>query len=503
MHGKTMMAAGAVGAVLLMLLGAFAVPGSVSAAPTSLSGDLTTATGTTTDFGGGNYFYVKFGSDAAFGIVWGTNETPNNVYFVAIKARYLGMAQVYDTEGQLVAANRTIKIATVYAVALDDLLEFNDSNQNGVLQYHRVYAYNNFTGTYIHNEPMYKKVSLKTAWEQSAVTDSSTSSERIWTFDLTAKDLSYVPLDNYSYSNPSGDNKLNELKLTFHLTASMVQVDNATIPQWRVTVQRGGMGMGGMGTGGMMFNNIQPMADMTVSGKMLSYHVKWDQAIQGWDFDANNSNKALLMEFGAIVGNYIPPAMMASLTWMQMNTIRQMNEYGSCVGYSGSRVDIDSSTSMMSTPRMLSSPMLTFGGDKTRIGALQWVSNVTVDGNDRQLHAQIMGGVPIVSMGVNGALFAGFAVLGGISFPGGAMIVHDPTFSSDALLDVSTSRAGLDFPWFLMGAVLLIAVMVIIVVVALVLMEKKPGQKQQPPQQNYERTYSSQPGEWAKYYPKK
>ncbi len=499
MHGKFMTAAGASFAVLLMLLGIFAIPANVSAAPISLSSKLTTATGTTTDFGGGNYFYVKFGSDAAFGIVWGTNDTPNNVYFVAIKARYVGMAQVYDTNGDLVAANQSIKIATVYAVILDSLVEYNDSNQNGMLQYRAGYTNKNFTETYT-TEQLFKKASLRTAWHQSTVTDTSSDTERTWSFDLTAKDLPYEPLANYS--GPSGDSKLNEVKLTFHLTATLVQVDNATIPQWRVTVQRSGMGMGG-GMGGMMFSNIEQMPVMTVSGKMLSYHVKWDQSLQGWDYDTNNSNPALLMQLGAIVGNYLPPALMASMTWMQMVRLQQMNEFGYCRGYSGSSVDVRDSTGMMTSPRPLSSPMLTFGGDKTRIGALTWVSNVTVDGMDKQLHAQIMGGVPIVSLGVNGALFTGFAVLGGISFPGGGLIVHDPTFSSDALLDVGSSSATVNIPWFLLGAVLIVAVLIIVVVVAVVLMGTKPGRKQQPPQQNYERIYSSQPGEWAKYYPKK
>lgn len=41
---------------------------------------------------------------------------------------------------------------------------------------------------------------------------------------------------------------------------------------------------------------------------------------------------------------------------------------------------------------------------------------------------------------------------------------------------------------------------VIVAIVVLVMMEKKPGLKVQ---QNYERTVSSQPGEWAKYYNKK
>jgi hypothetical protein len=492
MLGKGAMVSGAMFAVLLMLLGVFAIPSPASAAPASLNSKLTTDTGTTTDFGGGNYFYVKFGTDAAFGIVWGNNQTANNVYFVAIKARYLGMAQVYDSQGGLVEANHTIKVYTVYAVKLDDIVEFKDSNHDGLLQAHRVYEERNFTGDYIHSEQMFKEVNLKTAWAQSPVTFTETSGQKTWSFDLAAKNLPYAPLDNYS--GPAGDHKLNNLTLTFHLSANMVQVDNATLPQWKITVQRGGMMMGGM-----MFTGAQAMPDLVVSGKMIRYHVKWDQAIQGWDYDANNTNPRLLMEFGAIVGNYIPPAL--AVAWMQMSSIGQMHEDGqSTMMTPTGGMDVDEDTGMMSSPRMLSSPMLTFGGERTRIGAFEWVSNVTVDGNNEQLHSQIMGGVPVWTMGMNGAVFGGFAVLGGISYPGGEMIVHDPTFSSDALVDVGSKEVA-RIPTALFGIALLVVTVVIVAVVLLVVMEgKKP--KQRAPQ-TYERTLSSQPGEWAKYYQKK
>jgi hypothetical protein len=484
--------AGATVAVLLMLLGVFAIPTSASAAPVAVSSKLTTDTGTTTDFGGGDYFYVRFGADAAFGIVWGTNETLNNVYFVAIKARYLGMAQVYDTQGALVEANHTVKVNTVYAVKLEDILEYNDSIDNGIFQGHRTYANGMFTGNYTHFEDVYKKVDLKTAWDQSLVTYAETDDTRTWSFDLTAKDLPYTTLDNYTGS--TGDNKLNDLTLTFHLSAKMVQVDNATIPQWRITVQRGMMGgmMGNM----MGFNDAQRMDDYSVSGKIITYNVKWDQSIEGWDFDAANIDPTLLLEFGAIVGNHIPSGM---ASWMGWNMVRAMNENGTmtCSSTSG-EVSVDQTTGTYSSPKALSMPTMTFGGDRTKIGSFEWVSNVTVDGNQDQLHSQIMGGVPILSIGANGAVFGGFAVLGGISYPGGAMIVHDPTFSSEALVDVGGTSQRAPVFLFVVGAI--IAMVVAITIVAVIMMEKKPGQKAR---QSYERTMSSQPGEWAKYYNKK
>ncbi len=487
---------GAMFAVLLMLLGIFAVPGIASAAaPASLSDRLTTATGTTADFGGGKYFFVKFGQDAAFGLIWGSNDTPNNIYFVAMKARYLGMAQVYDNEGNALARNVTLKIYTIYAVKLEDILEFNDSNGDGVLQGHRVYTNGNFTGDYIHTEDIYKSVSLNTSWAQSAVATSETNDSRTWTFSLTATNLPYIAQDNYT--GASGDDKLNTLSFTFHLTASMAQLDNATLPQWRITATRGMMG-------GMWSTGVQAMPDMVLSAKMISYHVKWDQLIQGWDYDAKDSNPKLLMEFGAIIGNYVPAQL--AMAWMQMALVQNMREAGRCVGSGPSgAVDVDGNTGMMAAPRMLSSPMLTFGGERTRIGALQWVTNVSVDGNTSHMHAQVMGGVPILSMKLSGyqagAIFAGFAILGGLTFPGGELIQHDPTFSTDALADVGKTAPRL--PLGILGVVALVAVIVVIVLLVVALTTgKKPGQKAP---QSYERvtTMSSQPGAWQKYYEKK
>ena len=488
MIGRIATAAAAVMAVMLMLLGVLAVPQSASAASTDLSGQLQTEQGTTTILGGGNHFFVKFGADAAFGIVWGTNDTPNNVYFVAIKARYLGMAQVYDTSGNLVDANHSVKIYTMYAVKLEDILEFNDANQNGTLQYSRVYNNGNFTGKYISGEPLYKEVGLKTAWTASQVSTADTGSTRTWSFSLSAKNLSYSSLANYT--GATGDNNLNELSLTFHLQARMAQIDNATIPQWRITVSRGMMG------NMMWFSNAQRVTDMVMSGRMITYNVKWDSTFNGWDFDAANTNPALIMEFSSIVGNYIPPAM---ATWMETRMIQAMNENGVMTCRSGAtQVDEDGSGGVYSRPMAVTTPSLTFGGENTKIGKFEWVSNVIVDGAQKQLHVQLIAGVPIWAVGQNGALFHGFAVVGGIAYPGGELITHDPTFSSEALIDLDSKTTSFPVGILLVG--LVIAVVVIVVAVVIALTEKKPGRKTP---QTYERVVSSQPGEWTKYYGKK
>lgn len=476
--------------VAMMLLGIFAVPSMASAGPAVLTDQLETETGGTDILGGGDHFFVKFGTDAAFGVVWGNETNKNNVYFVAIKARYLGIAQVQDREGNVVEADHPIKVYTMYAVKLDSLVEFSDVNDNGVLQYLRTYALGNFTGDYIGYEPIYKKVDLKTAWTQSEVQFTETDDTRKWSFDLTATDLPYVPLDDYS--DVAGDGKLNTMKLTFNMEAYMVQMNNVTLPQYRITVTKGPLGA-------MWYNGCERIEDFQVTGKVVKYDMKWDQTIEGWDFDADNTvNPSILLEFGAIVGNWMSPVRAA---WMEMHVVRAMNEYGIMTANEGTTTElrVNETTGILSQVRTLTQNRLIFEGEWSKIGAMHWVTDAEVDGIQEQLHVQLMAGTPVYAMGPNRAVFAGFAVLGGMAFPGGGLIYHDPTFESEALVDVSTDTEP-TIPVFLLMVAAAVAIVIVAAVAAVLLSGKKPGQKVQ---QSYERTGSSQPGEWSKYYNKK
>jgi hypothetical protein len=474
-----------------MLIGIFAIPVAASAAPANLNDDLSTEDGPTDILGGGDHFFVKFGTDAAFGVVWGTEETPNDIYFVAIKARYLGIAHVYDQDGNLVEGNRTVKIYTLYAVRLDDIVEFDDVNDNGTLAYHRLYQSGNFTGEYAALEPIYKMVDMKSAWTQSEVAYEETDESRRWAFDLAAYDLPYVYVNNTPAATDVGDNRLNSLTLTFHLEANMVKVDNATMAQWRVTVHRG--------TLGTWFMNAERLENIVMSGKIINYNIKWDQLIEGWDYDPSNENPALLMEIQALVGNVVPTG---AATWMHMNMVRSMNEAGHVICNEGtsSELRLDENSGLLAQSKQLIKTRLTFGGDWTRIGRFEWVSNVTVDGETDLVHGQITAGVPIWALGTvegRSVLFAGFGVLAGLTFPGGNVIDHDPTFASDALV---IGEDGARIPVGLLVIGVGLAAVVIVTLLVLVTMEKKPGQKTR---QSYERsTNGTQQVDWSKYYRK-
>src|SRR5207237_6685902 len=71
-------------------------------------------------------------------------------------------------------------------------------------------------------------------------------------------------------------------------------------------------------------------ADLLVSGKAVHYDLKWDQDIEGWTYAAGNGAgvaRRLLLEIGAIVGNFIPAALADQ--WLENHVLGPMHESGS------------------------------------------------------------------------------------------------------------------------------------------------------------------------------
>src|SRR2546426_9892382 len=73
--------------LLLVATGGMAVLATPGArAATLVNGQLVQETGPTTALGGGNHVFVRFGSDAAVGVVDGAPANANNNYIVAVEA---------------------------------------------------------------------------------------------------------------------------------------------------------------------------------------------------------------------------------------------------------------------------------------------------------------------------------------------------------------------------------------------------------------------------------
>lgn len=401
--------------------------------------------GTSDMLGGGDYALVRFGADAAFGVLWGNATNPNHVYMVALKARYLGVAQVVDAGGRVVAENVPVKYWTLYAVKLIDLVEFRDSDGDGIANYTR--SYDNTTGnftTFIEDEPIPKRVDLRTSWTQGAIARTSTATNRSWSFNLTARNLSYQGVNEIL--QPRGDNLLNLVRFTFHLNASLEEVDSVVLRSWRVTVDTSGLRP--------RVTNTTRLENVTWSGTVARYGLKWDQEIVGWDFEPGPPRR-LLLEFGVIVGNLIPPGV---ANWIDDFAFRT-NETGRA-RYQSARGNetVDNRTGSYSFARRLASPYVDFEGDWSRVGRFVWVTDSRVDGVTRPLYAQILAGHRIVARGELGGAFVGFVLLGALSYEEGNEIAHDPEVTTDVVAAlVPPGGAG----WILVAVGVVLAVVVV------------------------------------------
>lgn len=465
-----------------ILVGLFLVAMGLSAIITSpvargttlINGQLVEETGPTSVLGGGDHVFVRFGADAAFGVVYGTTANPNNVYIVAIKARYLGVAQVLDPQDRVIGANRPVKIYTLHAVKLDSLVEFRDRDLNGVADYGRLYnaTTNQFSDYFNRGDTLYKKVDLHTNWTADSIVRSNGTGYRSWTFNLTAQNLSYAAIANYTGSiagtTPS-------VRFTFHLNASLEEIDNATVPQWRVTVDTSG--------GRSVVTNISRMTDLVVSGKAAHYDLKWDQDISGWTYAPLNfrlNQRRVLLELGAIVGNLIPAAIVDA--WFETRVLDRMGETGSARFNSTAGVErANDTTGTYPAVRVLQSPLVDFDGNWTRIARLIWVGDAVVDGGTSPVYGQIVAGVRFAAIGEAGNAFLGFALLAGLSFEGGSSIVHDPNVTTDVQADLLLPGSAAPGGALVVAAVASVIVIMGLLLIGLLVAKRRKRELDPPP----------------------
>ncbi len=458
-----------------------AVAPPVQAATTDVSGQLITSAGPTTAFGGGDYRFIEFGNDAAFGVVWGNATHANNIYVVAIKARYLGVGQVYNNATHaLVDTNEPIKVYTIYASQIQDIVEYKDATGDGAANYTRTYnattkSWSNYAFT---GDTGYKLVNLSANWVPGTVTNTSGTGYKGWSFNLTATNLAYYNIS----SKAKLTGALPLVRFTFHLNASAVQVDNVSVPQWNVTVDQV--------LGHYTLQNVVQMNDLTLkSVQTIHYDLKWDQLIQGWSYANQNpaGMRRLLLETGSIVVNYIPSTVLAG--WHLVHSLGDdgQAQYNSTAGAETA----DNSTGAYTAPHVFKSPNLDFGGDWTRIAKLDWTTNSTVDNVTHPLVAQIAGGFGFGYLDAKG-LWYGFVLLVGFNYVGGNQIVHDPSVSADATAGVTfqtttppgtgPAPAPAGYGALVIGIVLLV-VLVLVAYAMIVRGRKKEEPPAQPPMQ--------------------
>jgi len=445
--------------------------------------------GTMDKLGGGDYVGIRFMrkvagaesfvEDAKFAVLYGTQNQPipNSIVIFGEMTRYLGAAKVYDTTGGLISNRYPIAIKTIWIQKLEDIFEYYDVDGDGTCNYSR-----NYNGLlysdYLWHEPIYKKVSLRTAWTRSAVNETLDPNglSGSWNFSLTATDLSYKNITGLGLGigNPVGDGKLNKVQFTFHLQARLVNLTNGVIPLYNVTVDA---------SQNYKVVGSQKIQNIVFNGSRIDYTVKYDQEITGWDYDSSNPNKHLLLEWHAVVGNFIPERL---AEWLKEQFVSSING-GTCNlqadtpagNVTLNEANANATTSRPSLMRILKPRRIHLGDNWQNVGGLTWVTDVNVTQNEGDqpvqlnMTAQIQGHKRIsVDLGIG--VFNGFAVLGGFSYPGGYTVYHDPGMGASSTLanisEISTTPSVNYLPYVAIG----IAIVLIVVGSAVLIKHRKP-----------------------------
>jgi hypothetical protein len=149
----------------------------------------------------------------------------------------------------------------------------------------------------------------------------------------------------------------------------------------------------------------------------------------------------LFLELGAVVGNLIPAGLVD--VWFDTRAMGRFGEAGTAsFNTTAGPQRANDTTGPYPTVRQLQSPFVDFGGNWTQIARLVWVSNALVDGASSPVYGQIVAGVRFGGIGENGNAFVGFALLAGLSFQGGASIIHDPNVTTDVQADLQLPGSG-------------------------------------------------------------
>lgn len=414
--------------------------GVVSAAP--ISNDpmdrIRLETGHTKDWNGGDYVAVnmtKDGSAAWFGVVYGTEDHPAPITLVGITLRYLGGAQVVGPNGNVIADHVPIPVVTVFAQSLLAIFEFDDTGfptafgnygaDNGVFDFSPAGML--FSGVQ-QSEPVYKYVDLNRSWSRSAITTQTdaANSSKIYEFSIYATNVTYSKVWDpqlHAFRNGTADDgTVGKIEFVFHIKATAEAV-TVEVPTYRVTLDNG------------QITDSQAIAPRNYTGVSASADIKYDHIVEGWDPYPNATNPHIMLEnvlaFGVLVPHIVEE-------WYNVQFVKNHIEDGSgVVSYTTDRGDVQArgNDDVQRNSTLLKENSIEFTDNWERCGALTWVSNVTVDGQERQAYYQVHAGLAlnVLSPGELGARAMLVFILGGYIYPVGQSVVHDPSFFAQAL----------------------------------------------------------------------
>jgi len=435
-------------AVLLLSMGLAGVA-SAESENDALNG-VTIEQGFAEDFEGGNFVAIDLGDEttpAWFGVVYGTEDSPAPITLVGIYVRYLGGAEIRDINGGMMIPAVPIPVVTVFAQSLFGLIEFNDTGyvlgddrigaDNGLFDFIGKRSLTNFNP--VSFEPIYKTVDLNTAWNLSEIeeVEDALNGTKTFDFSLSAQNLTYdkiwdeKPAENLDGSRAGTieDGIVDNVEFRFHVEANIEDI-TTQVPWYKVTIDDGNEIVGS-----------EEVDSRTYSGEHVSASFKYDHIVNGWDYSSQSNSSKLMLENLLFFGTFVPDVVQ---DWIDAQFINDVEDAGGVVDYETEDgvITANDSEEIPEESTAITSDKIEFRDNWERCGALSWVSNVTVDGEEKDMYYQIHAGCGDEMRGDNNdGNVKAIAILGGYIYPAGENIYHDPTFEASSLM----LNIGFDF----------------------------------------------------------
>jgi hypothetical protein len=449
--------------------------------------------------GGGDIIFFRTGD---------SDSQPNDITILSYYTRYIGAGNIYDEKGALIGRNEPIMVKTIFKQTFSTLIEYQDSNLDGLFNKAEKPDENNV----IRHEPVYKAVSLKTAWHKSEINKQIFDDNVMeFSFDLTAKELPYRILGDPEMIDTRG--KLDLVKFTFHVYMKKDAVTKEDIPVYRIDVETG------EDEKIIDVKNAEKEDERDYKGTRISTKVKYDYLINGWNYDSTNTNPMLYLDMDI---SLLRAGDGRIAMWMQERELEDAMRYKERCQYRD-KDDVDrefyleeseeggeyqyvedeyvedemdrkhmeeeemrkgthSRSGMMEDeppgdlegedaltlkdfedPELIKDNQLRFADDLYKLGGFSWLNNVTADGKDVLIKFQIQN-VGWIKKFIDGKYFVGMFIKGGFNLPGASKIYHDPTFAAD-MYELDISSEPIEASGLSQGKVILISVILMVIIV--------------------------------------
>ncbi len=367
------------------------------------------STGVTDRLGGGEWVKITVGK-TVFAVVYGTAATnPNSPKILVEYERYLGAAEIYNAEGELLGTH-PLPVRTFLAQSFEGMIEFADRDGDGLF-----HVPDSLVNVLLDDFDIPRKaLSLRQNWVLEDLVNETNDDRTMTTvtFNISAYDLPYT---HVRLEDATGDGVLNQITLSFEVNVNLMET-TLEMPIYKIVISE---------DRGIISAEIDRTESVT--GIVVDGDFKYDHFIQGWDWGGEDSKLALATH--VLVGNFVPEPV-ARIVHLTFNETAR---------HDGNVTDVERP---VDGPTLITADSMLFEDEWLRIGRLRWVSDVEVDGEMMRMSFQLHRVKPLaMRIADGGAFFRGLLFGGAFVYPQGEVIFHDPSLSANVFVP-ATAEGG-------------------------------------------------------------